>query len=352
MIKARVRKLCARLRREKCQAAVITGVSDVRYLSGFTGEDSWLVIALDDRPALLTDSRFTEQARAEATLFRVVERKIALSEVAAKALRRWKAERTAFDPDQLTVRAHQALTKALGGAELRPVEQLVLALRQVKDAAEVNLIRRAIGIAERAFLELKAEIEPGMTEKQIADRLEMLLRERGAEGAAFETIAAVRERASLAHARPTDRVLKAADPLLIDWGARYQLYCSDLTRVILPGRIPPVLRTIYDVVMEAQACALKRIGPGVPLREVDAAARDVIHKAGHGKHFGHGLGHGVGLDVHELPHLSRKAEGVLKPGMIFTVEPGIYLPGRAGVRIEDIVLVTKRGCEVLSHLEK
>jgi len=352
MVKGRLRKLRARLRQEKCDAALITGVSDVRYLSGFSGDDSWVVIGLADKPVLVTDSRYTEQAKSEAPLYRIVQRKTPLSARSAAIFTKMKASRIAFDPGQLTVSSFDAVSKELKRAGLVPISGLVKKLRQIKDASEIKIIRRATRIAEKAFLKVKAKLRPGMTEKQIANLIEMYLREAGAEKSSFDTITAVRERASLAHARATNRVLTERDPLLVDWGALHRLYCSDLTRVILPDRIRPKLREVYQIVLEAQNRAIRKIRPGVSLRAVDATARDYIAKSGYGKYFGHGLGHGVGLDIHELPILGATAEGILKPGMVFSVEPGIYLPGQLGVRIEDLVLVTSTGCELLSHLEK
>ena len=225
-------------------------------------------------------------------------------------------------------------------------------LRVRKDASEIAQIREAIGIAERAFGMFCAMLRPEDCEKESCDNLEMYIRRAGGQCASFPSIVAVGERAALPHAPPTQRCVSEAGLLLVDWGASGAFYKSDLTRVLATRRISPKLEKVYAVVLKAQEHALRAIRPGVKASDIDAEARSVIARAGFGQFFGHGLGHGIGLQVHEAPMLRQNSAAVLEEGMVVTVEPGIYLPGWGGVRIEDDVLVTPDGCEVLTHVPK
>jgi Xaa-Pro aminopeptidase len=226
-------------------------------------------------------------------------------------------------------------------------------LRQIKDADEINQIREAIRQAERGFAMLKASLSGSMSELQAANELEQAMRRFGARQASFETIIAVGDRAALPHARPTSARIEEAAFVLVDWGAtNIQGYRSDLTRMVATGTISPKLEKLHGVVLNAQQRAIKAIRPGIAASEVDSVGREVIAKAGWGKNFGHGMGHGIGLEIHEGPRLSRISKDVLKPGMVVTVEPGIYLPGMGGIRIEDDILVTRDGHEVLSSLSR
>jgi Xaa-Pro aminopeptidase len=225
-------------------------------------------------------------------------------------------------------------------------------LRQIKDREEVAEIRQAVRYAEKAFAAIRVTLRPEQTEKEIADALDYQLRRFGARGSSFPPIVAAGPRGALPHATPGDEPVGEQESVLIDWGAAGRLYKSDLTRVLVTGRISPKLRRIYGLVLAAQTQAIAAIGPGVAAQEVDAVARGVIAAAGYGRRFGHGLGHGLGLEVHEAPRLTAASSTVLQAGMVVTVEPGIYLPGWGGVRIEDDVLVTRRGHEVLTTAPK
>jgi Xaa-Pro aminopeptidase len=237
--------------------------------------------------------------------------------------------------------------------ELLPQADLVETLRLIKDDGELAEIREAIQQAERGFQLLKASLSPDMTEQQAANELERAMRHFGAKQAAFDTIVAVGPRAALPHAQPTSTRIGDAAFLLIDWGARNSAgYHSDLTRMVVTGTISPKLEKLYRVVLQAQRRGIEAVRPGVPGGEVDSAARDAIRQAGWGKNFGHGLGHGIGLEIHEGPRVSQNSRVELKPGMVVTVEPGIYLPGWGGIRIEDDVLVTRTGHEVLTSLPR
>jgi Xaa-Pro aminopeptidase len=226
-------------------------------------------------------------------------------------------------------------------------------IRKVKDDQEIDLLRKSIAIAEEAFEAIFDEIKVGETENHLAGLLLMEMRSRGASTSSFEPIIAAGANSSLPHYRPGDVLVKRDQPLLFDWGALHKGYCSDLTRTLMIGRVSPKMKEIYKVVLAAQQKAIEFIRPGVTTRQADQVARDVIDKAGYGKEFGHGLGHGIGRDIHELPTL-RKTGGdeELRPGMIVTVEPGIYLSGEGGVRIEDDVLITHSGCELLTSLDR
>jgi len=226
-------------------------------------------------------------------------------------------------------------------------------IRKVKDDNEVDLIRKSVGVAEEAFEAIRSEIKEGQTENYLAGLLVFELRSRGASNSSFPVIVASGTNSSLPHYRPGETLIQRDQPLLIDWGALYKGYCSDLTRTMMVGRVSPKIKQIYKTVLDAQQAAIKFLRPGVTTRQADQVARDVIERAGFGKEFGHGLGHGLGREIHELPSMRKiGGEEELHPGMVVTVEPGIYLPGEGGVRIEDDVLITHSGCEVLTTLDR
>lgn len=348
----RLRRLRQALRAKRAGAALVTDPFDVRYLSGFSGEDSWLLVGRG-RAVLLTDSRYGEQARSECPGFKVVERRKSLVEALAAEAGRRRAARLAFDPERLTVALRGRIARALRGVRLVEAPRMVGDLRLRKDAAEVRAIRRAIRVAEAAFAAFRRAIRLGMTEARLAAELDHRLRLAGSEGPAFPTICAVDASASMPHARPGGRRLRRGSLLLVDFGARVDGYACDLTRCLAAGRIRSHVARAYRAVLEAQGAAIRRCGPGVPLADVDAAARAVLAAAGLGPMFRHGTGHGLGLEVHEPPAIGPLArKGRLEPGMVVTIEPGVYLPGRFGIRIEDDVLVTDRGRRVLTGLAK
>jgi len=239
------------------------------------------------------------------------------------------------------------------GIALQAVEDLMVNVRKTKDEVEVAIIRDAIRVAQEALLAAKSEFKPGRTENYIAGLITFEMRKRGASDASFEPIIATGPASSLPHYRPGDIDIKRDTFLLVDYGALYQGYCSDITRTFSIGTLPAKLTEIYKICLEAQLAAIAAIKPGANTKAVDTAARSIIEKAGYGQYFGHGLGHGIGRDIHEQPTLRKQGDGEeLKPGHIVTVEPGIYLPGLGGVRIEDDVLITDKGCEVLTSLDK
>jgi Xaa-Pro aminopeptidase len=270
-------------------------------------------------------------------------------------LRRHKVNRLAVQGEHLTVQWWQRLSKEIGPGRLTSVAEVVSDLRRVKDPHEVRAIRKAIRLAERAFRELVHQGAGGLvgrSERDVAAELEHRMRRLGADKAAFETIVAAGAHGSIPHYRPGTAEIQRDQPVLVDWGARVEGYCSDLTRVVFTGRIPPKLAEIHQVVVCAQGAALAAIRSRIGCKTADASARGVIERAGYGREFVHGLGHGIGRQVHEAPALTRFSKGRLRAGMIVTVEPGIYLPGIGGVRIEDDVQVTSDGCRKLSALPR
>lgn len=362
-LKARQKIVRAAMKELKLDGLLLTHPPDLAYLTNFTGEDSVGLITAKDF-LLATDFRYQEQAATEAGWLKVHLREAKMSDLLAQMLAETKAKRVGFEANFATVGQVDALTMALKGkdgngigspvaAELVPLDNVMVNIRKVKDDHEIDLVRKSVGVAEEAFEAIRSEIKVGQSENYLAGLLQFEMRSRGASGSSFPVIVAAGANSSLPHYRPQETLVKADQPLLFDWGAVYKGYCSDLTRTLMIGRVSLKMKKIYQVVLEAQQTAIQFLRPGVTTKQADTVARDVITKAGFGKEFGHGLGHGIGRDIHELPSM-RKIGGdeELRPGMIVTVEPGIYLAGEGGVRIEDDILITHSGCEVLSSLEK
>ncbi len=330
---------------------LVTARPDQYYLTGFDGEDG-AALLLPKTVYLLTDGRFEEEAAVVAPWARAIIRRASLAEVIGKLARKHRIKRLGFQSEALTVRGHTAIRRALGATKLRPAPPLTREQRLIKDEREIAATRKAIAVAESAFRATAKRLRPGMTERQLAALLLHEMLRRGADGAAFPTIVAEGANSSLPHARPGDRKIGRGSAVLIDWGALVDHYRSDLTRMIYVRRIPPRFRRMHEQVLAAQQAAMAVIGPGVRMCEVDARARRSLRRAGLEKRFTHGLGHGLGLDVHEEPRLGPRCRETLKTGMLVTVEPGVYVPGIGGVRIEDDVRVAETGVEVLSTLER
>lgn len=333
----------------KLDSYLVQDRMDQVWLTGFTGE-SGSVLVTEKAVVLLTDGRFDETADIEAPWARKVLRKHRSADETVRELRRAKVTRLGIDPDHTTLRMYTELQKLAKPVRITSASRLIADLRLIKDADEVARIRHAIEIAEAAFKKVSARIRVGMKEREIAADLIYEMSARGAQGPSFAPIVAAGASASLPHYESGDGIVRADSCLLIDWGARVDWYISDLTRMIWPGSIPPRLREVHNIVREAHDRAIAIIKPGVRAAQVDKAARDFITKSGFGANFNHSTGHGIGLNVHESPGLRRQSKEILKPGMVVTVEPGIYLPGIGGIRIEDDVLVTDSGHEVLSTL--
>jgi len=348
-LQRRLTKLRDRLRKSKLDALLVTDAANVRYMSGFTGDDSWLVVAAD-RAALLTDSRYTEQAEGECRHCEVVGRRASLRDACTGYLKAHKLQTAGFEADSLAYGEWLGLKD--GPVRWQPTTAMVEKLRLIKDASEIKKIRQAAVVAEKCFERISGWIKPGMTEAQVAGEIEYILRRLGADGSSFETIVLFGERTSLPHGRPGERALQPGEAVLIDWGARLCLYNSDLTRMLLPSTISAKLERIYRAVLEAQQAAIDAARPGMTAHELDAVARDRLKKARLATRFGHGLGHGLGMEIHEGPTVKRGGDTRLRPGMVFTIEPGAYMPGWGGVRIEDMVQLTRTGRRVLTSLPK
>jgi Xaa-Pro aminopeptidase len=330
--RGRVRKL---LDTAGAEALLITNFANVTYLTGFTGDDSYLLVARD-KEILITDPRYTTQLEAECPGLELHVRQPggSMPAAAVKTIKGSNVARLAIEGDSMCVSLLERLAKDLPKVAIQSISGLVESLREVKDKQEIAELRQAIAVAERAFAAIRPTLRPADTERQIANDLDWQMRDLGAKGSSFETIVAVGARAALPHARPTDIAVGENELILIDWGAHGRLYRSDLTRVLTTARISPKLKRVYGVVLQAQSAAIAAIRPGVKGSEVDAVARNVIKDAGFGRRFGHSLGHGIGLDIHEGPRLAKTNPKPLKAGMVVTVEPGIYVPGWGGIRIE------------------
>lgn len=333
---------------------LVHGAANRRYLSGFTGSAGILLIGAEHR-VLVTDFRYTVQASEQAPAFSVVEAAEPL-EGLADAVAASGSLRVGFEPEHVThagfLKLEARLAELTPPARLVPVEGVVEQLRVIKDAGEVDVVRDAVRIADEVMARAAAWIEPGITERALANRLEAAMRDLGAEGPAFDTIVAAGPNAAMAHHQPGNHAIAEGEPVIVDLGARLRGYCSDITRTFVVGAADEQFRRIYDLVLKAQLAAEAGIHAGMSGRAADALARDPIAAAGHGGDFGHGTGHGVGLEIHESPRLSTRSDDTLATGMVTSVEPGIYLPGWGGVRTEDLVLVQDDGVEVLTQAAK
>jgi Xaa-Pro aminopeptidase len=318
------------------------------YLTGFRGTTSAVLVTAGSA-MLLCDFRYTEQARLQASACEVTEVIGTMEARVGEWLAKLGSRSALFEPDRLSFGQHEALRAAAPGITLAPAPGLVEELRQIKDEGEIAKIRAACHIAESALADVVDGLRAGVTERETAARLEHEFKRRGAQRASFDTIALFGARSSLPHGEPTDKPLEEGDIVLIDCGCMVDGYCSDLTRTFFFGRIPgDWAKEIYLCVQQAQQAALAALCAGARASEVDAAARNLIARAGYGPRFGHGTGHSVGIEVHENPRLNMLSKAVLAAGMAVTVEPGIYLPGRGGVRIEDLAVVTGSGCDILT----
>ncbi len=355
MYDERVSKLRIALQKQNLDGLLVTQPANMRYLTGFTGGEAWVAVTADS-VSLATESRYFEQVAREAPQVELVKLQGNYRESLLNFLSGIPGERIGFESDHLTVRLFQEVLQKAKGKTWIPTVDLVRRLRAIKEPDEIKAISKAIRVAEESFEEAVALVRPGKTtEKELAWWLEKGMRERGAEKLAFDTIVASGPNGAMAHAVPGDTVITPGVPVVIDMGAQVDGYCSDFTRTVSWGipRDPERFWEVYLTVLQAQENAIANLVPGMNGKEGDALAREVIEKAGYGGNFGHSLGHGVGLEVHELPRLSAWAEdSILQTGMVVTVEPGIYLKGWGGVRIEDMVIISDEGAEVLTSITK
>ncbi len=336
-------------------SALITHLPDVRYVTGFTGSSA--AVVLHGRSAVLfTDGRYTTQARQEAAGTRVAIVKGPPAAAACSWIESAGVLRCCFQPEHLTVAQFEALRKSFSPASRRrlflPAPGLVSRIREVKEPAELDLMRRAADLGSDLFDQLLGAIEPSMPEFEVALTLEAAARRAGADAMSFETIVASGPRSALPHGRASSACLPHRGFVTLDFGVVFGGYCSDMTRTVHLGRSQPEERRVYDAVLEAQTAAVEAVRPGIPAHTLDSVARDILRKARLDRYFTHSTGHGVGLEIHEGPRLAAKQQQELCPGMVITIEPGAYLPGLFGVRIEDMVLITETGHEVLTRSPK
>jgi Xaa-Pro aminopeptidase len=351
----RAERLATAVAERELDAVLVTDLVNLRYLTGFTGTNGLAVVGAgtDGARVFVTDFRYVERAAEEVQGFDRRRGGRDLFDSVSDALPAERPLRLGFDDAHLPVRRHAELAGTLGAeVELVAAGGMVEDLRRVKDAAELDRIRAAAALADEAFNAMLARGLTGRTERAVALDLEDEMRHRGAEAPSFPSIIAAGPHGALPHAEPRDVEIEAGTLVVIDWGAIVDGYCSDCTRTVATGEIDGDAADVYALVQRAQQAGLDAVRAGPSGREVDAAARALIDAAGHGEEFGHGLGHGVGLEVHEAPRLAKSDESALQSANVVTVEPGVYLPGRFGVRIEDLVVVTEDGAEVLTSVGK
>ena len=353
MINQRLEKLRAKLKEKGYDAILVTQPENRRYMSGFTGSSGYLVVS-QAAAVLLTDFRYTEQAGLQAPDFQVRQIAYDFATWFPQLMGELGIKRLAFDKHNVSYGMHQVLVKALESqnVELAPDEYTVELLRAVKEPEEIIALERAQGLTDRAFEYVEDRLRPGMTEAEIAWELEKYIREHGGEGLAFDTIVGAGPNGARPHHRAGEAAIKEGEPIVIDMGAKVDGYCADMTRTVFLGKQDDQFKKIYDIVLGAQLTAETLIKAGITGDEADGYARKVIDDAGYGETFGHSLGHGIGLFVHEHPRLSKKAENILEDGMVFSVEPGIYITGWGGVRIEDLVVLEQGKARVITKARK
>ena len=357
MIKDRLKAFRDKINKEnkESEGFLVTNLKNLYYLSGFDGEGFALIVTKGNN-YLLTDSRYTEDAQKESPDFKIVtdqpKEKNARILALKKILAQNKIKKIAFESNHLSYAEFRKYSDSFETVEFLPTENIIEQLRMIKDKEEMIKIKKAAQITTESLKDMFEIIEPGIRELDIASELAYTMRKKGAQKEAFETIVVSGQRSSLPHGKPSEKKIEEGELITIDMGANYQNYNSDITRTIILGKENQKQKEIFSIVLEAQKAALEFLKPGVRCKEVDSIARQIITKSGYGKYFGHGLGHGVGLDIHELPRVSFSDDTVLLPGMVVTIEPGIYIPEVGGVRIEDSVLINEEGYEILTWFPK
>jgi len=347
IIADRIKKIRRALKSLKIDALLVSNPSNIFYLSGFRGDDSLLLVTVDSS-YIITDFRFEQDALNSALGFNVIAGPGNIYKKIASLVKRLFLKRIGFESAHLKVMQKEILT-GLITARFLPVSGIIENLRTIKYPDEIKAIKTSACITKKVLKRIIKEIKKGKTERDIAAQIDFLLRKEGADKSSFSTIVASGENSSMPHARPQKRKIRTGDAVVLDFGATCDNYSSDLTRTLFVGKISKYLSLLYNIVATAQKRAISRVGPGVKISDVDKAARGYITKRGFGEYFGHATGHSVGIDVHESPSINFKNHATLKEGMVFTVEPGIYIAGIGGVRIEDMVLVNKKGCEILTR---
>lgn len=347
----RVENLRKLMRENDLEAFLVTSPYNLRYLTNFTGTTGLAVITLTNA-YFVTDFRYTEQAAMQAKGYTIVKNTGPIFEEVAKICTQDELKNLAFEESFVTVRDYDQLEDLIHETSLVPVSGLIESLREIKDEKEVEITKKACEIADKAFLHILDYVKPGMSEIQVANELDFFMRSLGASGVSFDTIVASGLRSAMPHGVASEKLIEQNDLITIDFGCYYQGYVSDMTRTFAIGDPGEKLKEIYQVVLEAQLKVIEAAKPGMTGVQLDAVARDHIASYGYGEAFGHSTGHGIGLEIHEGPNVSFRADKAFVPGNIITDEPGIYLPGVGGVRIEDDLLITQTGNEVLTHAPK
>lgn len=350
---ARLDKLRHQLKKLKCDAIAITHGTNVRYLTGFTGTSGMVLVTRSGPHFFVTDFRYRTQAASQTgDHTQVVIAEKGLWKESARVLKKAGVGRIGFEAEHTSVAAWEEIKKLVAPAETVSTTRAVEDMRLFKDEDEIAIIREAVRVADETFAYALSELRPGRTELEISTLIEAKIRDLGGQGTSFDTIVASGTRSALPHGVASSKTLEMGDMVTIDMGARFNGYCSDMTRTVCLGKATPQQKEIYALTYQAQVTAAEALRPGLGCKAADKIARDVIDAAGHKKEFGHGLGHGVGMDIHEQPRLSKLGKGKLAAGMVVTCEPGIYIPEWGGVRIEDMLLVTEDGATILTGTEK
>ncbi|QNO16141.1 aminopeptidase P family protein [Alkalicella caledoniensis] len=347
----RLAKIKGKIKEQNIDAFLVLQPQNRYYLSGFTGSSGYLIIA-ENEGIFLTDFRYKEQARTQVQGFTIVQHGLDVLGDIYTELKRLGVKRLGFEQEHITYSQYLNFTNAFEGIELINIKPIVEELRMFKDEGEISKIEYSIDIAGRAFAHILGFLKPGITEREVALELEVFMKKEGASGLAFTTIVASGQRSSLPHGIASEKCLEKGDFVKMDFGCVYNNYCSDITRTVVLGKATDRQKEIYNTVLQAQQNALEGIRPGMTGMEADSLARDIIYKNGFKDNFGHGLGHSIGMVVHENPRLAPKSSDILQPGHVFTVEPGIYIEDFGGVRIEDMIVITENGNRNLTKVTK
>lgn len=351
MEQGRLKRLRQLMAEHKLEALLITNPYNRRYVSGFTGTAGYVVITAA-KAILFTDFRYMSQAPKQAVHYEVIEHEARPMVSVKETLQQLHIKELGFEQADISYSTYHEYAAQLEGVTLKPAPPLIELLRMQKDEAELQIMKEAAQLADQTFAHLLSFLKPGIREREVALEIEFYLRRHGATSTSFDTIVASGERSALPHGVASDRLLQNNEFVKLDFGAYYKGYCSDITRTVVLGKASDKHKEIYNIVLEAQMHALQHIKPGMTGREADALARDVIAKYGYAQFFGHGTGHGLGMQIHEAPRLSMQSDAVLQSGNTVTVEPGIYLPDFGGVRIEDDIVITDSGNRLLTFSTK
>jgi len=350
-VQQRIDRLKEVLDKQQIDALLITSGYNRKYMTGFTGTAGVAIVTLTEA-VFITDFRYVEQASEQISGYTIVKHEGPISETIAEELKRLGVSRVGFEQDHVTYSQFKVFKERFSECELVPVSGSVEQLRMIKDDEELSYIRKAVDIVDETFKHILSFIKVGMTEIEVATELEFYMRKLGATSSSFDIIVASGARSALPHGVASHKVIEQGDFVTLDFGAYYNGYCSDMTRTFAMGEPSEKLKEIYNVCLQAQLIGVQNIKAGMTGREADALCRDYIVSKGYGEYFGHSTGHALGLEVHESPGLSVKVDKKLEPGMVVTVEPGIYLPGIGGVRIEDDIVITEQGNEILNKSPK